>query len=110
VNNQDGSLNSAANPAQVGSTIVIYASGLGESRPLSVDGLVNSAPLPVPLAPVTVYLPGVAVQPQFLAAAPGMIAGIVQVNVQLPMMNYPVPPLAAGISLISASAPVYVAQ
>ena len=41
---------------EVGSTIVIYASGLGETSPLSVDGLVNSAPLPVPFL-VSVYLP-----------------------------------------------------
>ena len=94
VTNQDGTLNSASNPAKVGSTIVIYASGFGETRPLSVDGLVNTAPLPVPLAAPTVYLPGMAVQPQFLGAAPGMIAGIVQVNLQLPMMNYPVSPLS----------------
>ncbi len=110
VTNQDGTLNSASNPAHVGSTIVIYSSGLGETSPLSVDGLVNSAPLPVPLAAVTVYLPGIEVQPQFLGAAPGMIAGIVQVNVLLPMINYPMSPLSASVSLNGASAPLYVAQ
>ena len=39
-----------------------------------------------------------------------MISGIVQINVQLPMMNYPVSPQAASVSLNSASAPLYVSQ
>jgi uncharacterized protein (TIGR03437 family) len=108
ITNQDGTQNSPTNPAQGGETIVIYASGLGETSPLSVDGLVNSAPLPVPLAAVTVYLPGRFVQPQFVGAAPGMIAGIVQVNVQLPVMNYSSNTLSVGLN--TAGATIYVSQ
>ncbi len=63
--NQDGTLNSVAHPAPPGSVVVLYASGLGETAPLSVDGLENSAPLAVPLTAVTVNLPNATVKPQF---------------------------------------------
>ena len=66
--------------------ITIYVSGLGQTSPPGADGLLNANPLPVPLAAVTVYFPATpsAVTPQFLGAAAGMIAGITQVNVQVP--------------------------
>jgi len=106
--NQDGTPNSSSNPAHPGSTIVIYASGLGETNPLSVDGLVNSTPLPAPLAAVKVYLPNLTLQPEFVGAAPGMVAGIVQVNVQLPVMNYSSNALAIGVN--TAAGTVFVSQ
>jgi len=46
-------------------------------------------------------------QPQYVGAAPGMAAGIVQVNVQLPA-NYS--PGAVSIGLNTAGATVYVSQ
>ena len=36
--NQDGSVNSAANPAQPGTAVAIFATGLGAMTPLPVDG------------------------------------------------------------------------
>ena len=107
--NQDGSLNSAAKPAQVGSVIMLFVSGLGETNPLSADGLVNSPPLAVPLVPVMVYLPGLQIVPQFVGAAPGMIAGITQVNVPIPAA-LGTTPAASGISVNSASATLYVTR
>ena len=84
--NQDGSVNSANHPAKAGSVIMLYVSGLGQMNPPGDDGLVNASPLPVPLAPVTVYFPTTpsAVTPQFVGAAAGLIAGITQVNAQVP--------------------------
>jgi uncharacterized protein (TIGR03437 family) len=108
--NQDGSVNSAANPAKAGSVIMLYVSGLGQTNPPGDDGLVNASPLPVPLAAVTVYFPGTpsAVAPQFVGAAPGLIAGITQVNVQVPAS------IPSGttieISVNSAGAPLYTSQ
>ncbi|MBV8843031.1 MAG: hypothetical protein JO307_09480 [Bryobacterales bacterium] len=40
--NQDGTPNSAANPAYAGSVITLYVSGLGQTNPPGVDGLRNS--------------------------------------------------------------------
>jgi len=108
VANSDGTTNSAAHPAKLGSTITFYVSGLGQTNPPGDDGLTNAPPLPVPVAPVTVYFPGPgAVTPQFAGAAPGMIAGITQVNVWLPTSI-----TAAGdpinVAVNAANAPVYV--
>jgi uncharacterized protein (TIGR03437 family) len=86
--NPDNTINSAANSAPQGSVVGLYVSGLGQTAPPSVDGQVTAVPPAVPLAPVTVYVGGTAVTPQFVAAAVGLVAGITQVNVQIPAGNY----------------------
>lgn len=106
--NADGSPNSQSNSAKAGSAISIYVSGLGETTPLSVDGLVNSPPLPVPNAPVMVFLSSGPVTPQFVGAAPGMIAGITQVNVQVPSAAST--QNKSNVVVNSAAAFVYVTQ
>jgi uncharacterized protein (TIGR03437 family) len=109
--NQDGSVNSADHPAKVGSVIAIYVSGLGQTNPPGDDGLLNASPLPVPLAAVTVYFPAGSVAPQFVGAAPEMIAGITQVNVQVPASTSSsgaTTPITIGIN--SASAQLYTSQ
>jgi uncharacterized protein (TIGR03437 family) len=111
--NQDGSVNSAAHPAEAGSVITLYVSGLGQTNPPGDDGLVNASPLPVPLAAVTVYFPATSsvVTPQFVAAAAGMIAGITQVNVQVPATipsSGTTTPVAIGLN--GASAKLYTVQ
>jgi uncharacterized protein (TIGR03437 family) len=83
--NADGTLNSSDHPAKGGSTIALYLSGLGETSPLSVDGLISTPPLlPVPTVTVRTFVNQSEIKPSFVGAAPGMIAGITQVNVQLP--------------------------
>jgi uncharacterized protein (TIGR03437 family) len=99
VANQDGTTNSASNPARAGSVITLYISGLGQTTPLGVDGLTNSVPLPVPVAPVTVYLPGMTIPTQFVGGAPGLIAGITQVNAQLPAtLKFPTNPVSMSVN------------
>jgi uncharacterized protein (TIGR03437 family) len=105
--NQDGTANSASNPAQRGSVIVLYVSGMGVTTPLSVDGLVTTAPQPVPVQPVGVFLPGGGVTPQFIGAAPGLIAGITQVNVLIPAGSTFTG--NSSVSVSSVSAPLYIA-
>ena len=113
IGNQDGTANSADHPAKAGSVISLYVSGLGATSPPSDDGLVNATPLPVPLVPVMVYLPvpPPSITPQSVSAAPGMIAGISQVNVQLPLAISTTPGTTKiTITLNSANAPLYVTQ
>lgn len=84
--NEDGTVNSADHPAKIGSVVSAYVSGLGQTNPAGVDGLINSPPLPVPIAPVTLYFPSTSgFPPDFVGAAPGMVAGISQVNIRLPV-------------------------
>jgi uncharacterized protein (TIGR03437 family) len=111
--NQDGSMNSASHPAKAGSVIMLFVSGLGQTDPPGDDGLLNASPLPVPLVPVTVYFPATpsAVTPQFVGAAPGMIAGIAQVNVQVPAsVSVSAAAMPVGISMNTASAQLYTAS
>jgi uncharacterized protein (TIGR03437 family) len=110
--NQDGTVNSANHPAKAGSVITLYISGLGQTNPQSDDGLTNGNPLPVPLAAVTVYFPATpsAVTPQFVGAAPGLIAGITQVNVQVPVSVPTATNEPIEISVNGASAPLYASQ
>lgn len=96
--NQDNSINSATNPTAQGSIITLYLTGLGLTAPLSQDGSVNSFPLPVPVAPVSVYIGGNQVLPQFVAVADGLVAGITQVNLQIPVATYPSNPVNVSIN------------
>jgi uncharacterized protein (TIGR03437 family) len=84
--NQDGSLNSAANGADPGSYISIYATGEGQTDPAGIDGTINalSLPLPAPRLPVTVQIGGQAAEVQYYGAAPGAVAGLLQVNAKIP--------------------------
>lgn len=110
--NQDGTLNSANHPAQQGSIVTFYVTGLGVTSPASQDGSVSIPPLPAPAVPVDVQF-GLAsnqanVQPQFEAAAYGLVAGITQLNVQIPLGTYPSNPAIASVA--GASVQIYVGQ
>ena len=79
------SLNAASNRAARGSVIVLYASGEGETNPPGEDGRVNrGANLPKPVQPVGVRIGGREAQLLFAGAAPGILSGVMQVNVRVP--------------------------
>jgi len=82
--NQDGSINTASTPAKVGDVILLYATGEGQTTPAGVDGKPASVPLPKPVLPVTVTIGGQTVTPQYAGGAPGEVAGVMQINVQIP--------------------------
>jgi uncharacterized protein (TIGR03437 family) len=84
--NQNGSPNSAQNPAAVGSVISIFATGEGQTDPAGVDGVINAQtlPLPKPALPVTVQINGQTAEVTYAGAAPGEVAGMLQVNARIP--------------------------
>ena len=84
VANQDGSLNSETNPAAINSIAAIYLTGLGQTVPPSVDGAVNTTPLLSPRIIPTITTNGRIEQPAFLGAAPGQVAGVMQINLFVP--------------------------
>jgi len=106
--NQDGTANSASHPAPQGSVVTFYVTGLGLTSPLSQDGSVNAAPLPVPVAPITIYMNEKQVQPQYVASADGLVAGITQVNVPIPVGTYASNPV--NIYMSGAQGALYVGQ
>jgi len=82
--NQDGSINSATHAASIGSIIVLFATGEGQTSPGGVDGRLAQSPLPHPILPVTVTIGGQTVTPLYAGGAPGEVAGVMQINVQIP--------------------------
>jgi uncharacterized protein (TIGR03437 family) len=86
--NQDGTINSASNPAPIGTVISLYATGGGQTSPAGVDGQVSASPLARQSLPVQVYIGQQMVlstaQLQYAGPAPGEIAGLMQINVPLP--------------------------
>jgi uncharacterized protein (TIGR03437 family) len=82
--NQDGSVNSQSNPASPGSVVVLYATGAGVTTPASVDGQLITSPYPIPDLPISVTINGDIAKIVYAGAAPGLVAGVVQINVVLP--------------------------
>ena len=79
--NQDGSVNSASNPAARGSVISVFMTGAGRMTPPQADG--SLGPMAPPF-PATALGAGCNLgEVLYSGAAPGLIAGAVQVNVQL---------------------------
>jgi uncharacterized protein (TIGR03437 family) len=92
--NQDGTVNSAANPAQVGSIVTIFATGLGPINPPQPDGTVVGPPLPANVLAVGVeasYILGIPVgvpvntpfNVSYAGPALSMVAGLSQINFQV---------------------------
>jgi uncharacterized protein (TIGR03437 family) len=86
--NQDGSINSLSNPAQPGSIVTFWVSGAGLFQTSMEDGSIVEPPLPIPALPINVildqYPTPLAVEVLYAGATPGMLAGILQVNIRIP--------------------------
>jgi len=82
--NQDGSLNSINNPAAVGSYVFVYATGEGQTNPPGVDGTLDGSPAPLPVLKVTATIGGIAAPVEYAGGVSSLVAGILQVNVQIP--------------------------
>lgn len=88
INAVDGTPNSAANPVKTGGYISLYATGEGQTSPGGVDGALSSASTR-PLLPVSATVGGIPAMVQFAGEAPGQVAGLLQVNVQIPSQVQP---------------------
>jgi uncharacterized protein (TIGR03437 family) len=80
--NQDFSINSSSNPAAPGSVIMVYATGLG-AIPSIQDGAIPQAAASTSAA-VTATVGGAPAQVLYAGTAPGLIAGVFQVNILMP--------------------------
>jgi uncharacterized protein (TIGR03437 family) len=76
--NQDDTVNSASNPAKAGSIVSIWATGTGAIYPRPLDGQISTTAQDYDCCQITL---GPVV---YAGAAPGMAAGVVQVNFQIP--------------------------
>ncbi len=83
--NQDGTLNSASNPAPRGSIVAIWLTGTGNSDPPETDGEITPIGSQTRLSlPLVVNVGGSAAQVTYAGAAPGLVAGVDQVNFRIP--------------------------
>ena len=84
--NQDGTVNAPANPAKLGSIVSVYCTGAGYLETPVTDGSVTAIPPPFNTTqfPQRIQFAGLAGTILWSGAAPGIIAGVTQINVQLP--------------------------
>ena len=91
--NQDQTVNSMSNPARAGAFITLYATGAGYTT-TAADG--KTAPtncgigcLGRPVQAVAVKIGNQCVIPSYAGDAPALIAGVMQVNAQIPATTLP---------------------
>jgi len=97
INIQNGlyAYNNAAHPLNAGDYVELYLTGTGQTNPPSVDGQLTPDANELVAATVTVSIGGKTVKPSYAGGAPGIVAGLTQVNVQIPSG------LAAGAVAVS---------
>jgi uncharacterized protein (TIGR03437 family) len=102
--NQDNSLNGPGHPAAKGSIVQVYLTGEGQTSPAGVTGAITTATLPPPqVTPEPMQLIQVSIGGQqalwtYIGEAPGMVAGVMQLNVQIPA-GVPSGPLSIQVSV-----------
>ena len=82
--NQNNSANSPANPAAIGSVLQVFATGAGQTDPAGVDGQLAGDDPSIPVATVTAQIAGVDAPVEYAGSSSGLVAGVLQVNVQIP--------------------------
>jgi uncharacterized protein (TIGR03437 family) len=83
--NEDASVNRESNPASRGSVVVFYGTGEGLTTPTAGDGTISlMEPLAQPNLPVMVTIGGQPSEILYAGAAPGLVAGVIQLNVRVP--------------------------
>ncbi|HTC35001.1 MAG TPA: hypothetical protein VK724_16615 [Bryobacteraceae bacterium] len=81
--NEDGTLNSAANPAAKGSIVVLYGTGTGQTVPPGSDGIMPSDTPPLVKSPVLATIASQNALVLFAGDAPGFV-GLTQLNIGVP--------------------------
>jgi len=62
----------------------LYGTGEGQTIPAGVDGGVNTSVYPKPVLSVTAMVGGQPAQILYAGAAPDFVAGVLQVDIQIP--------------------------
>jgi uncharacterized protein (TIGR03437 family) len=82
--NEDYTPNSADNPAARGSTVMLFGTGFGTLDPPPADGQPVESATPT-RARVTAAIGNAAAAVDYAGGAPGLIAGVTQINVRVPV-------------------------
>jgi len=82
--NQDYSVNLPGRPAPKGSVVAVYMTGAGFTTG-AVDGAIATATgLLSPVLPVSATVGGIPVAPAYAGTSPGIVTGVMQVNLPIP--------------------------
>ena len=106
--NQDGTLNSDANPAPAGSIVSLFVNGLGATSPASVEGAVAASTAPKPTAAYTVaLLVGLSASADvvYVGPSPGSLSSVIQINLRVPTVYtgfYPAVPVSVAVAIGAA--------
>jgi uncharacterized protein (TIGR03437 family) len=96
--NEDGTVNSASNPARRGSVVAIFGTGGGVTDPSSVTGgFTPLAPLAFLTLPVSVTVGISKAEVVFKGAAPTLVSGVMQINFRIP--DFASPGAAQSVSV-----------
>ncbi len=107
--NQDGTPNSASNPAVVGSTITVFATGMGATNPPIPDGTIPQSASIQPVLPVAAMIGTQAANVVSAYAAPGML-GVLAAKVQVPLVpSGSAVPIQLGVGASSSQTGVTIA-
>ena len=102
--NQDYSINSAANPAAVGSVVTVYLTGIGPlDNPVPTGAAAPSSPLSQARLPVHVTIGGFDTTVGFLGLTPGFI-GLAQANLYVPNLSTGKYPIVINIGGVNSNA------
>jgi N-acyl-D-amino-acid deacylase len=82
--NQDGTLNSVVNPASAASIVTVFGTGFGATVPISRDGVLTGSDPSVIALPVKIAVGGKEAKVTYAGDAPGLVAGVSQINFQIP--------------------------
>jgi uncharacterized protein (TIGR03437 family) len=82
--NEDGTVNAPDNPAARGSLISLWATGMGRLTQPVEDGAIQSAASPLELPVRAVFSGSGNAEVLYAGAAPGMVAGVSQINLRVP--------------------------
>jgi uncharacterized protein (TIGR03437 family) len=86
--NEDGTANSAQNPARPGSVVMLFGTGGGTTTPPGMAGTVTpleQRPLDAIVKVSLVrYLDETNTTVEYAGAAPGLVTGVIQINIRLP--------------------------
>jgi uncharacterized protein (TIGR03437 family) len=88
--NQNGTLNSPQQPADRGSIVIFFVTGEGQTNPPGVDGRLNEfsrlEDFPRPQLTPAVRIGGQTAEILYAGGAPGFLAGLMQLNVRVPIL------------------------
>ena len=102
--NQDGTLNSASNPAAKGAYVTLYLTGGGQTNPVGITGSVNGLVLKYLTQSISVTVGNQPATVSFAGAAPTLVDGVDQINIQLSPAT-PSGPQPVVITMNGASSP-----